>query len=78
MNGTGKVPAALVDTVCEEHVVFDVVYGRTETDLLRRARSRGAQTVDGKAMFLAQAIGAFRLWTGQTPQTDVMQTAADA
>ena len=78
MAGAGKVPASLVDTVSAGQVVFDVVYGRTETDLLRRARSRGAQTVDGKAMFLAQAMGAFRLWTGQTPQTDVMQTAADA
>lgn len=77
MAGAGKVPASLVDTVSAGQVVFDVVYGRTETDFLRQARSRGAQTVDGRAMFLAQAMEAFQLWTGRTPPIDVMQTAVN-
>ena len=45
MNGAGKVPAALADNVRAGQVVFDVVYTSAGTDLLARARQRGAVTV---------------------------------
>jgi shikimate dehydrogenase len=75
MGGAGKVPAPLVDTVTAGQVVFDVVYGHTETDLLRRARERGAVVVDGLAMLVAQAAAAFGLWTGRSAPRDVMRQA---
>lgn len=75
MDGMGKVPAPLVDTVSAGQVVFDVVYGHTETDLLAQARRRGAITVDGLAMLVAQAAVAFELWTGRSAPRDVMRQA---
>ena len=72
MPGAGKVPALLVDRVSEGQIVFDVVYGHAETDLLRQARRRGATTVDGRTMLVAQAAAAFALWTGLPAPLDVM------
>ncbi len=42
--------------------VMDTVYAPRETPLLRVARSRGARTVDGWAMFMKQAERQSRLW----------------
>ncbi len=77
MAGAGKVPAPLVDTVSAGQIVFDVVYGSTETDLLTQARKRGATTVDGLAMLVAQAAAAFELWTGQSAPRDAMRQALE-
>ena len=73
MEGAGKVPAELVDTLTAGHVVFDVVYGHAETEFLRRARRSGAETVDGLAMLLGQAASAFELWTGQRAPLEAMR-----
>ncbi|MSR41488.1 MAG: type I 3-dehydroquinate dehydratase [Phycisphaerales bacterium] len=43
-------------------VVFDTVYAPRDTPLLKFARSRGARTVDGYAMFVKQAELQSRLW----------------
>jgi shikimate dehydrogenase len=75
MRGAGKVPALLADTVSAGQVVFDVVYGPGETDLLRDARVRGATTVDGRAMLVGQAAAAFELWTAEEAPLDVMRDA---
>jgi shikimate dehydrogenase len=72
MPGAGKVPALLVDRVSEGQIVFDVVYGHAETDLLRQARRRGATTVDGLAMLVGQAAAAFEIWTGLPAPLDIM------
>jgi len=45
-------------------VVFDTVYNPVETPLLRAAASRGMRTIDGVSMFVRQAAGQFRAWTG--------------
>ncbi|MFO0961647.1 MAG: type I 3-dehydroquinate dehydratase [Phycisphaerales bacterium] len=52
---------ALDDTV----TVMDTVYAPRETPLLREARSRGARTVDGWSMFLAQARMQFDRWAAE-------------
>jgi shikimate dehydrogenase len=44
----------------EGGVVMDMVYAPLETELLRRARSRGLQAVDGLAMLIRQASMSFR------------------
>ena len=49
---------ALDDTV----TVMDTVYAPRETPLIREARSRGARTVDGWAMFTKQAERQYALW----------------
>jgi shikimate dehydrogenase len=43
---------------------YDLVYRPRETAFLREARRRGAATVEGLEMLLAQARRAFESWTG--------------
>jgi shikimate dehydrogenase len=52
--------------------VADVVYRPLETPLLRHARRIGCRTLDGGAMAVFQAVEAFRLFTGVTPDAERM------
>jgi quinate/shikimate dehydrogenase (NAD+) len=47
--------------------VAEIVYFPMETELLRRARALGCRTLDGGGMAVFQAVEAFRLFTGITP-----------
>jgi shikimate dehydrogenase len=47
--------------------VAEIVYFPLETELLRVARARGCRTLDGGGMAVLQAVEAFRLFTGVTP-----------
>ena len=66
--GMAGVEAATViedDSVIESHhVVFDFVYHPQETPLIKAAKRRGARTVDGLALLVAQAKAGFEFWTG--------------
>jgi shikimate dehydrogenase len=52
--------------------VADVVYRPLDTALLQAARARGCRTLDGGRMAVHQAVDAFRLFTGVTPDADRM------
>ena len=54
------------------HWVAEIVYFPLETELLRVARSKGCRTLDGGAMAVFQAAGAFRLFTGVEPDAERM------
>ena len=54
----------------EDAVVYDVVYAPLETDLLRAARERDLDTVDGLEMLIGQAALAFELFFDQAPPRD--------
>lgn len=45
-------------------LVFDAVYTPRNTRLLQEAKEVGAIVVSGLEMFIRQAIGQFRLFTG--------------
>lgn len=47
--------------------VAEIVYFPLETELLRVARQLGCRTLDGGGMAVFQAVEAFRLFTGVTP-----------
>ncbi len=49
-------------------VVSDIVYVPLDTALLRAARARGNQVVDGLGMLLHQAVPGFARWFGATPR----------
>jgi shikimate dehydrogenase len=55
------------------HWVVDVVYVPLETELLRVARAKGCQTLDGGGMAVFQAAGAFQLFTGLEPDAERMR-----
>ncbi len=52
--------------------VADIVYFPAETPLLRKAREAGCQTLPGAGMAVFQAVRAFELITGQSPDKDHM------
>lgn len=54
-------------------VVMDVVYTPLKTRLLETAEQKGCTTIDGLAMFIAQAAAQFEFWTGIFPDTDLMR-----
>lgn len=53
--------------------VSEIVYFPLETALLREARRIGCRTLDGGGMAVFQAVEAFRLFTGLTPDATRMQ-----
>jgi shikimate dehydrogenase len=55
--------------------VFDMVYGRTETRLVRESREAGHKAIDGLRMLLHQGVAAFGLWFHEEPPVEVMWKA---
>tara|TARA_B100000787_G_scaffold884_1_gene663 strand:- start:442 stop:1239 length:798 start_codon:yes stop_codon:yes gene_type:complete len=49
---------------------YDVIYNPIETNFLRRAKKFGAQTENGKMMFIYQAQKAFFTWHNILPEVD--------
>lgn len=45
-------------------LVADIVYAPLETHLLKTAKTRGHETVDGLAMLMHQAVPGFKTWFG--------------
>lgn len=70
-------PEALVDidvaSLRPELLVADVIPNPPHTAYLRAAAQRGAQTLDGLGMLVAQGAVAIELWHGVTPDRDVMR-----
>jgi len=64
---SGRIPAKLV---------FDMVYNPLETLLLRKAKSQGAECVNGLEMFIEQAVRQFEIFTGESAPRAVMERAA--
>jgi shikimate dehydrogenase len=52
--------------------VAEIVYFPLETELLRTARQLGCRTLNGGGMAVFQAVEAFRLFTGITPDAERM------
>jgi shikimate dehydrogenase len=77
MQGAGKVPAVMADTLTVRHVAFDAVYARGGTEFLSAARAQGATVIDGLDMLVRQAAAAFELWTGRPAPVEAMRRAVD-
>jgi shikimate dehydrogenase/3-dehydroquinate dehydratase type I len=57
---------------------YDLVYNPIATRFLEEACKAGCRTVSGLEMLTAQAKNQFELWTGKTPDMNVMSDAAVA
>lgn len=75
-DGHARVPLA-VDSLEADMVVADVIFNPPETRLIRDARGRGCQTLDGLGMLVNQAVIAFKIWTGQDANAEVMRDALE-
>ncbi len=64
--GMAKLPGLPLPADCIEkrHWVADIVYFPLETELLREAKARGCQILDGSGMAILQAAAAFEIFTG--------------
>jgi len=49
---------------------YDVIYNPSETNFLKIGRELGNKTLNGKLMFIYQAMSAFNIWHEQTPEID--------
>ncbi|MGB9698903.1 MAG: shikimate dehydrogenase [Thermodesulfobacteriota bacterium] len=58
-------PARLLQ---EGMIVMDIVYHPRQTKLLREAKIRGCQTIDGLEMLARQAAAQTEIWTGYKPE----------
>lgn len=67
MSGTPEIGIDL-SNIPASAVVNDIVYVPLETSLLRQARGKGLQTVDGLGMLLHQAVPGFEQWFGVRPE----------
>ncbi len=56
-------------------VVVETVYRPRETPLVRAARARGIEVIDGLEMFLHQGARQWSLWTGQAAPLAAMRAA---
>lgn len=57
--------------------VYDMVYSRAGTALVKEATARGLLAANGIGMLVALGERAFEIWTGQKPQEGVMRHALD-
>ena len=57
--------------------IFDTVYRKDFTPLVRLARTRGADAVDGLGMLLHQGVRALAIWTGRPVPVSAMREALE-
>jgi len=61
-----QVPQLPYEALTPEHRLFDLVYNPERTQFLARAQQRGARTLNGRPMLVAQAEASWRIWNGAT------------
>jgi shikimate dehydrogenase len=66
MTGHSGLPMT-PDAVQPHQLVADVIYTPLETEFLKAAKAKGARTMGGAGMCVHQAVRAFELFTGRTP-----------
>jgi 3-dehydroquinate dehydratase/shikimate dehydrogenase len=67
---------ASAEQLCGVRLAYDLVYNPSATKFLREAALAGCDLLGGLEMLLAQAVEQFRLWTGKTPDFEVMRATA--
>jgi shikimate dehydrogenase len=66
------------DALGETHQLVDLAYGAVETELVRAAKARGAQVIDGLEVLVRQGAASLQIWTGLDPPIEAMREAARA
>ena len=55
--------------------IYDVVYNREGTQLIKDAHSLGLPVIDGLSLLLYQGVAAFEIWTGKPAPVKIMEQA---
>ena len=67
----GQPPLVLdLSPLPDDACVYDIVYNPLETGLLKAAKARGLETIDGLEMLIGQAALAFEMFFGVAPPAD--------
>jgi len=57
-------------SISKNKFFYDVIYNPIETNFLKIGKSLGNITLNGKSMFIYQALSAFNIWHGLKPDVD--------
>jgi shikimate dehydrogenase len=66
------------DMIAPAQWVVEIIYFPLQTQLLKTARAIGCRTLDGGGMAIYQAVGAFQLFTGISPDAQRMARHFDS
>ena len=55
--------------ITAQHLLYDCVYNPDETLFLKKGKAQGATTKNGMEMLYGQAKAAWRIWSGEPPQS---------
>lgn len=66
------------DTLEASTFVSDVVFNPPATHLIREAKARGCETLDGLEMLVGQGVIGVDYWTGTSPDPKVMRQSLEA
>ena len=64
------------ENLSADTVVYDIVYNPIKTVLIKEAEKRGLKTIIGLDMLIYQAQRAIEIWTGKTPDFNIMKITA--
>mgnify|MGYP002626381735 CR=1 FL=1 len=67
-----EMPPVDLKLLPEGALVYDIIYNPAETKLLKTARELGFPTLNGVSMLLLQGQEAYRLFTGELPDMEIM------
>ena len=57
-------------TISKNKFFYDVIYNPQETNFLKTGKSLGNKILNGKLMFIYQALSAFNIWHGMEPDVN--------
>lgn len=72
---TEAMPPIHWEYIKKETFVYDIIYVPQQTKFLQEAQKRGNPILNGEAMLVEQGAAAFKLWTGKSPDSDLMTKA---
>ena len=57
-------------SISKNKIFYDIIYNPRETNFLKTGKNLGNLTLNGKLMFIYQALSAFNIWHGLKPAID--------
>ena len=59
-----------LSSITGDKFFYDVIYNPSETNFLKNGKKLGNKTLNGKLMFIYQALSSFNIWHNQRPEVD--------
>ena len=66
-----------IESLSPEMIVADVIPNPPKTRLVRDAKAKGCQVIDGLGMLVAQGVIGIEYWTGKSPDPPVMRNGLE-